>query len=316
VTLSLSGNTSAVLAGTRTVTAVNGLATFAGLSMNQIGTYNLTATSNNTGLTSVTSSSFNITSIFASKLAFITQPGGAVTGSALNPQPVVAIQDSQGNLITNDNTTMVTLAISGNTSAVLAGARTVQASGGVATFSGLHIDLAGSYSLSASSNPTLTPAISTQFEIIIGPASKLAFTTQPGGSLAGTILSQQPIIAIQDAQGNVVTSDNTTLVTLAISGNTSAALSGANTVKASGGLATFSGLSINLAGIYALTANSAPTYTTATSGNFAITAPVATRLAFQTQPGSAVVGNPMSPQPVVAIQDGLGNVATATTLPA
>ena len=104
----------------------------------------------------------------ASKLSFSTQPGGAVAGAPLNPQPVVMIQDALGNLVTGDNSTVVTLAISGNSSAVLSGTKTLTATNGIASFSGLNINLAGSYTLSATGNPVLTAAVSSSFVVTSG----------------------------------------------------------------------------------------------------------------------------------------------------
>mgnify|MGYP003704431363 CR=1 FL=1 len=43
------------------------------------------------------------------------------------------------------------------------------------------------------------------FTVVAGPASKLAFTTQPGGGASGIAWAQQPIVTVQDAAGNTVT---------------------------------------------------------------------------------------------------------------
>ncbi len=81
-------------------------------------------------------------------------------------------------------------------------------------------------------------------------------------------------MAVEDANGNVETSDNTTQVTLAIGTNPAAGtLSGGSAVTVSSGIATFSGLSINTAGTgYTLTASSTPTYSPATSAAFNVRA--------------------------------------------
>jgi hypothetical protein len=83
-------------------------------------------------------------------------------------------------------------------------------------------------------------------------------------------------VAVENAGGNVVTTDNSTQVTLAITsgtGTTGAVLSGTKTVTVAAGVATFSNLNINLVGTgYTLTASSSPSYTAATSSGFNITA--------------------------------------------
>ena len=82
-------------------------------------------------------------------------------------------------------------------------------------------------------------------------------------------------MAVEDANGNVETSDNTTKVSLAIGTEHPAGgtLSGGSAVTVALGIATFSGLSINTAGTgYTLTASSTPTRASAaTSATFNIT---------------------------------------------
>ncbi|MEO7326439.1 MAG: carboxypeptidase-like regulatory domain-containing protein [Dokdonella sp.] len=88
-------------------------------------------------------------------------------------------------------------------------------------------------------------------------ATKLAFTTQPpASSLVGAAFSTQ--VSVEDASGNVVTSD-TSPVTLALSGGTGGAtLGGTTTVNAVSGVATFANLSVDTAGTaYVLNASDA-----------------------------------------------------------
>ena len=68
VTLALGANPGgATLGGTLTVNAVNGVATFNNLTLNQLGTgYTLTAAA--TGLTGATSAAFNVTAARARRL--------------------------------------------------------------------------------------------------------------------------------------------------------------------------------------------------------------------------------------------------------
>src|SRR5882724_1872826 len=76
-----------------------------------------------------------------------------------------------------------------------------------------------------------------------GPANKLAFTTSPSSSTAGSAFGTQPVVTLQDASGNTVTGTAQT-VTLAIQSNPgSGNLSGATAVavNTTTGRATFSG---------------------------------------------------------------------------
>jgi subtilisin family serine protease len=85
--------------------------------------------------------------------------------------------------------------------------------------------------------------------------SHLAFTTQPSSTTTGTTVGPAITIAIEDASGNVVTTDSSN-VTLAIAtGPSGASIFGTTTVAAINGIATFSGLSFTSAGTYTLSAS-------------------------------------------------------------
>jgi hypothetical protein len=96
-------------------------------------------------------------------------------------------------------------------------------------------------------NYAVTYVANTTGQITAGPAAQLAFVTQPSNTPgAGTIPDVQ--VAVEDAYGNLVTGDNSS-VTLSL--NQPAAgdggggvLNGTTTVNAVDGVATFSGLSI------------------------------------------------------------------------
>src|SRR6266705_1387307 len=104
----------------------------------------------------------------------------------------------------------------------------------------------------------------------VGPAAKLAFTVLPSTAAAGGVITPAVQVAVQDAQGNTVTTA-TTSITVAIGTNpASGTLTGTTTVAAVNGVATFSTLSLNPAGTgYRLTA-SATGLTGATSSAFAV----------------------------------------------
>jgi hypothetical protein len=112
-----------------------------------------------------------------SQLAFATQPGGGAPGEVWGTQPAVLVQDASGHTVDTDLS--ITLAIKTGTPAsggpgTLSGTKTVSAVSGVATFSGLSIDLAGAgYQLTATSGE-LTPADSSAFDIAIRGDSTIA----------------------------------------------------------------------------------------------------------------------------------------------
>jgi hypothetical protein len=131
---------------------------------NKSGSPTITATG--TGLTSGTQSE-TVTAAAASKLAFTTQPAGAVHPNAFTTQPKVSIEDTYGNVVTT-NTSSVTLAIGTNPtsgSTLSCTTNPVAASAGVATFAGCAISKAGNgYTLSATDG-SLTAATSSTFNV-------------------------------------------------------------------------------------------------------------------------------------------------------
>ena len=106
----------------------------------------------------------------ATKLAFIQGPTNTAVGATITPAVTVAVEDANGNVETSDNATQVSLAIGTNpASGTLSGGSAVTVASGVATFSGLSIDKAGTgYTLTASSTPSYTGATSAAFNITTG----------------------------------------------------------------------------------------------------------------------------------------------------
>ena len=164
------------LSGTATVSAVNGVATFANLSIDRAGTgYRLVAYT--TGLGRATSAAFAIAPGPATRLAFTVQPPGTAAAGAISLPVQVVIQDAFGNTVPTA-THSVTVAIRNNPSGgTLSGTTTATAANGVATFSDLSIDKPGTgYTLAVSAGG-LTDATSTAFNIV----APLTFTAVAAG---------------------------------------------------------------------------------------------------------------------------------------
>ncbi len=318
ITLAISNNpgsgTLACPPGGLAMATVSGVATFAGCNISKSGIgYTLSAASS--GMTSATTSAFNITAGAATKLVFTMQPGNGSGGSSLATQPVVAIEDANGNIV-NTDASSVTLTISNNPGGgtLTCAADPVTAMVGVATFSGCQIDRIGNgYRLQAIDG-TLAPATSNTFNITVGSAAKLAFTTQPGGGTGGATWLTQPVVAVQDAGGNTVT-NNYSSVTLAISTNPGGGTLNctSNPRSAVSGVATFTGCAIDKIGTgYTLRATDG-SLTATTSNAFTVTVGLPTQLTFTTQPSGGSAAATWGVQPVVAIQDAGGNtVSTAS----
>ena len=184
--------------------ATGGTSSFAGCKITgKAGSYTLTAAATGSpGPPALRSPSPPGT---ATQLVFTTQPGGGADGATWATQPAVSIEDASGNVVTTA-TNSITLAIATNPGGTLAcTTNPLGATGGVASFAGCKITgKLGNYTLTASATG-LTGATSNTFPITIGAASQLAFTTQPGGGVDGTAWATQPVVTVQDAGGNTVT---------------------------------------------------------------------------------------------------------------
>jgi hypothetical protein len=252
VTLSIGNNPGGgTLSGTLTQTVSGGVATFGNLSINKAGSpYTLKADS--TGLAQVTSSGFAINPGAADHLLFSQQPSDTTAGQFISPAVQVQILDQFNNVLTNDNSDTVTVSIGNNPGGgTLSGTLTQTVSSGVATFADLSIDKAGSGYTLVANGAGLAALTSAGFAINPGAADHLLFLQQPADTAAGQTMGAV-IVEIVDQFGNVVTSDNTDTITLSIgvdpSGGT-ATLSGTLTLTVTNGVATFSDLSIDLAGM-------------------------------------------------------------------
>src|SRR5205085_5658168 len=77
-------------------------------------------------------------------------------------------------------------------------------------------------------------------------SSKLTLSTQPSSTAtAGAIFAQQPVLLIEDEFGNLISSDNGTVVSASATGTST--LQGTTNQTAVSGLVTFTNLSYNVA---------------------------------------------------------------------
>jgi hypothetical protein len=244
----------------------------------------------------------------ATQLVFTTQPAGANGGSAFSTQAVVTAQDASGNAVL-DYAGSVALSLRGGTAgATLSGcAGTLR--NGATSFSGCTIDKVGTaYALQASDR-TLSGA-SAAFDVTAGAATRLVFSTQPGGGATSNVaFPSQPVVTAQDAGGNTATGyAGTVTLSIASGGTAGATLSGcAGTLRR--GVTTFTGCKLDKSGsAYVLRARDG-TFSV-DSAAFDVAAGAATRLVFTTQPAGATGGAAFTSQPVVTAQDAAGNTAT------
>ncbi len=297
------GTAGAAMGGTLVVAANNGVVTYTNLSINFVGAnYQLVASS--AGLTNGTSSAFNI---IADRLIFSTSPNNALAGAA-TLSATIAARDNFGYTDTT-YTGSIGLAIGTNPGAgTLSGFSSAPAVSGVITYTGMFINKVGvGYTLSATASNLIT-GTSSAFNITPAPASQLIFASSPLSNVAGspTITA---VVQAQDAFGNLASAFGGTVTATITSGSGTpgAVLGGSTAVVAVGGVITYTGLSINLTGLYQLDAGS-PGLITGTSSIFAIDVVTPTLVVVTTSPTNTVVAALLN-GPVVEVQDNFGNRA-------
>src|SRR5947199_362429 len=221
VTVALATNPAGgTLGGTTTLAAVNGVATFANLTIERVGQgYTLRAS---TGALSQTSAPFEITTAAAGKLGMVTQP------SALQ------LHDAAGNAV-HQSGVPVTAAIASGGPALSGANPIATTTSGTATFTNLTITgIAGARTLSFTA-PQLGTVTSTTVTVTAGPATQIAINggdkqTAPVG---GTV-PIQPSVIVKDGGGNPVGGVTVTFAVAPGSGS----ITGASQTTTASGLAS------------------------------------------------------------------------------
>jgi hypothetical protein len=290
------------------------------------------------------------TSTSGQHLVFTVEPADGTAGQSFTV--TASVQDADGNVITGNDSTVVLRVADGPGDFSSGRTLTATAVDGVATFDNVVLDKAGTYTLSAS-GASSKRAESTSFTIApdTTDAEQLAFvssdtnsrnsngcdhsssdesrvhdwrssSSDSSSSSTSTAISGtagQPLstfkVAVEDQFGNVVTSDNTSTVTVAINtGPTGATFDSASTLTATvhNGVATFDNVILDTAGSYTLSAtDSNSAVTTAVSGTVTVSAASATQLVVQPVTASGTTGTALNPGVTVLAEDQFGNVATS-----
>lgn len=195
--------------GLKSTTAVNGVATDI-VTGGKKGSVSLQASAKLGGSSTATSSntiSFNVVPGTPTQLAFTpATPDSATAGSSLT-NVAVSVEDAAGNIVTGAGAGSVTMSTATGSpqSGFNSGTTTVSASTGVASFTDLVLDKAGSYALSATSSVSgVTGATSNTF--VVGPASFAAFNVAPATSTPTAGVAFNVTLTAQDAYGNTVPS--------------------------------------------------------------------------------------------------------------
>ena len=278
------GSLSATVAGSKTVTAVAG-----GVTLNQqpVVTVNPGA---------------------ASGLAFTAQPSNTAANAPITPAVVAEIRDQYGNRV--NTSANVVIAIGTNpASGTLSGTLTQAAAGGVATFSNLAINNAGSgYTLVASSSG-VTNATSSAFTITAtAPSASLSTASAtPTSFTAGG--SSTITVTVKDGQGNAMSGVTVTLSST-VSGDAitqpASATNGSGVTTGTVG-ATSAGSRNIMAVAGGVTLNQQPVVTV-TAGP-----PNASQSTVAAAPTTIVAGSGTSTI-TVTVKDGFGNPVNGSTV--
>lgn len=249
VTVTLGTNPGgSTLGGTTSVDAPAGLATFNDLTLNRSGGgYTLVASLG--GLQQV-STSFDVSPGAPASLHFTSAPAAVLAGAPFGA--AVEALDGAGNRVTGFVGTAVLSLSDGTPGAILSGTLSAGFADGVATFSGLSVDLAGTgYRLQAGAEG-LSGAVSDPFAVEAGPATGLRFFVEPTNIEEGDRFPNPVQVEVVDARGNRVLNAGS-LVTITLrnangggGGLAGISLGGDATRNAVAGLAQFPDLTVNL----------------------------------------------------------------------
>jgi adhesin/invasin len=312
ITLKLNGSGNAgALAGDTAVTDSNGRASFTGLSVTSVGTYQLLART--TGAVSALSQSFVIA---AGGSGSITATGGVVQStmtSATFGQPLQAtVRDGYGNPATGVSVTFT--APSSGASGTFGGATSATVKTDAAGHASTTItanSAAGRFAVSAGA-VAITGSAAFTLTNLAAPTTVLAFTRQPSDTVSG-----QPIpsvaVQIQDSAGNPVSQAGVAVILSLDSG--SGILSGTLAqLTDSSGKAAFSDLHIDASGLKQIRATSAA-QTPAVSAPFTIAVgPPAVIVPLSGAPQAAIALQQFAAPLEAQVRDAAGNLVSGATL--
>lgn len=219
-------------------------ATFSSLST---GSANILAHYGNTS--TIPSETITVLPRSADALQIRTQPSDTATaGVPFDPQPILALVDQFGNLVTTDNTTDVTASIS-NGSGTLLGTTTQTADQGSVSFSNLYTEVADTITL-AFSGAGLDNILSNEIAVKPSTPIDLSFIQQPGNTARNTAIEPPVQMQLLDGYGNKVNAAGTTVIVSAVdtSGNNTDIFGSNSTLEVStnqNGVATFDNLNIS-----------------------------------------------------------------------
>ena len=175
----------------------------------------------------------------------VVQPEGGPSGEGLAVQPVLRLLDPSGNVVVSDGGTTVSIEVVAGDGAILTEV-SATAVDGIVTFEDVHLaGIAGvEYTLRFVADG-LTSADAEVVQVTHGRAARLGVLVHPVAGQRGRVLPVQPVLEIQDAQGNRVLDDHTTVVTAELPEEPQGELSGTRSAVATAGVVTYTDLRLS-----------------------------------------------------------------------
>ncbi len=241
---------STTLAGTLSVNAVAGVATFNNLIINGAAVgYRLRARLSVEGYESAESAAFNVAAAAPASIAFVsgqTQSGAA--GALMPDSIIVVVRDAFNNPVAGQSVTFAALA---GASSVSQTSVLTNAAGRAAVRANFGNTVGGPLPGVRATTPGVGTVLETTVSIAAGAASQLAVTTTPFASvIAGTPFSISALV--RDALGNTAVAFTDSISIAILSGPGGATLSGITRLPAVTGAREFAALSLDRAGTYQL----------------------------------------------------------------
>ncbi len=300
---------SGTVTNTVATTTGSGTATFGGLTISgPPGSYVLQFTAS--GMTPVSSASITLAAGAPTQLVVVSAP---ITAGILTTNPVSVEARDAGNIPVAGVSISIAAAGGASRNGTPSATTLTTAGNGQVSFNWKLSNRAKTDTLSLTASGVTGPnyALATA---TAGPASMLAFGTQPAGSTGGIAMPAFTVIVTDS--GGVDTVSTSGQVAISIKNGTGAAgatASGTRSVAPVNGVATFAGIAIDLADpTYQLDATLSGLLG-GVSSPFAITTGAAAQLRYVQQPTNAIASVAIAPAVTVELTDAGGNRITSNS---
>ena len=208
VTVTLASGSGGSLGGTLTATAVNGVVTFADVSLSGVVGTDYTFDFTSGSLTTITSGNVQVSgSGSATEMVITTEPVGGASGEVLATQPVIRLRDSAGNTAITDSSSVVTVTLASGSGGSLGGTLTATAVNGVVTFADVSLSgvVGTDYTFDFASG-SLTTITSGNVQVS-GSGSVAKISIRSGNAQAarpGASIESEITVLVTDSSGNFI----------------------------------------------------------------------------------------------------------------